>query len=278
MSARRCRPEDEDVLDVLGLLVVELAEHPLPQHLGEADDRVERRAELVGHVREELGLVAAGRLELPALVLELAEEAGVLDGDRRLGGERLEEIDDLGGEARRGSSGSPRGRPGRAPRGPGAPPAPRGGRIAPSRRAAGSRRRPCSPMSGISTGCRVTPARPTAPSPMGIGAERSDLDELRVEALRRAQVEHALRLVVLVDAAAVGAGQEVGARHDGRQHRLEVERRADRLADRAERLELLDGPRQVLRARLQLLEQPRVLDRDDRLAGEGRRRAGSACP
>ena len=58
----------EDVLDVLGLLVVELSEHALPEHLREADDRVERRAELVRHVGEELGLVAAGGLELPALV------------------------------------------------------------------------------------------------------------------------------------------------------------------------------------------------------------------
>ncbi len=125
-------------------------------------------------------------------------------------------------------------------------------------------------MSGISTGCRVTPARPTAPSPKGIAAARATSVELRVEALRRAQVEDALRLVVLVDAAPVGAGQEVGARHDGRQHRLEVERGADRLADRAQGLQLLDGPREVLRACLQLPEQPRVLDRDHRLARERR--------
>ena len=58
----------EDVVQVLGLLVVDLAEHPLGQHLREADDRVERRAQLVRHVGQELALVPARDLELAALV------------------------------------------------------------------------------------------------------------------------------------------------------------------------------------------------------------------
>ena len=95
----------QDVLEVLGLLLVHLPEHPLGQHLREAEDRVQRRPELVGHVGEELGLVAAGRLELPALVRDLAEEARVLDGQRRLGGEGLEQLDDLRRERRPASSG-----------------------------------------------------------------------------------------------------------------------------------------------------------------------------
>ena len=65
--------------EVLGLLL---------QHLAVADDGVERRAQLVAHVGQELGLVAVGLLELPALVLDLAEEARVLDGQRRLGWRR----------------------------------------------------------------------------------------------------------------------------------------------------------------------------------------------
>ena len=85
----------QDVLQVLGLLVVHLAEHPLGQDLREAEDRVQGGPELVGHVGEELGLVAAGGLELAALVRDLAEEAGVLDGKGRLGGEGLEQLDDL---------------------------------------------------------------------------------------------------------------------------------------------------------------------------------------
>ena len=88
----------QDVLEVLGLLLVHLPEHPLGQHLGEAEDRVQRGPELVGHVGEELGLVAAGRLELPALVRDLAEQAGVLDGEGGLGGEGLQQLDDLRGE------------------------------------------------------------------------------------------------------------------------------------------------------------------------------------
>ena len=77
----------------------------------------------------------------------------------------------------------------------------------------------------------------------------------------RAEHEDAVLVVELVDDAAVGAGEADGVRHDGREHLLEVQRRGDRLADLAERLQLLD-------AVLQLLEQPGVLDGDDRLVGE----------
>ena len=49
----------------------------------------------------------------------------------------------------------------------------------------------------------------------------------------------------------------------------QVERRADRLPDFAQRRELIHRLRQRLRPRLQLLEQAYVLDRDNRLVGEG---------
>src|SRR5213078_425680 len=68
------------------------------QKLRVAEDGVERRAELMAHVGEELQLVAAGNLELAALVLDLVEESRVLDGERRLGREGLERLDDLRGE------------------------------------------------------------------------------------------------------------------------------------------------------------------------------------
>ena len=61
MSESRWRPDARMSLQVLVLLVVELAEHPLEQHLGEADDRVERRAQLVRHVGEELATCAGWR-------------------------------------------------------------------------------------------------------------------------------------------------------------------------------------------------------------------------
>ena len=51
--------------------------------------------QLVAHIREELGLVAAGCLQLPALLLDLAEQLGVLDGEHRLGREGLQQVDDL---------------------------------------------------------------------------------------------------------------------------------------------------------------------------------------
>src|SRR2546428_9052293 len=83
----------EDVAQVVLLLVVELAEHPLEEDLGEPDDGVERRAQLVAHVREELALVPARDLELAALLLDLVEEPDVLDRDRGLIGEGLDDLD-----------------------------------------------------------------------------------------------------------------------------------------------------------------------------------------
>ena len=74
MRARRI-----GVLEVLFLPVVQLSKHPLRQHLGEPDDRVQRGPQLVGHVGEELGLVLAGDLKLAALVLDLQEQPSVLN-------------------------------------------------------------------------------------------------------------------------------------------------------------------------------------------------------
>ena len=53
----------------------------------EADDGVERRAQLVRHVGEELRLMPVGRFNLPALFLDLAEQPGVLDRQHGLGRE-----------------------------------------------------------------------------------------------------------------------------------------------------------------------------------------------
>jgi len=53
------------------------------------------------NVGEELRLVAVGLLKLAALVLDLSEQARVLDGQGRLGGESLEDFDDLRGELAR---------------------------------------------------------------------------------------------------------------------------------------------------------------------------------
>ena len=97
--------------------------------------------------------------------------------------------------------------------------------------------------------------------------QRSCLPRIHVAA--RAEPELLGGLVVLEDRASVGPRQLTGAGDDRVEHRVEVERRADRAADLAQRRELLHRARQLARPRLQLLEQPHVLDGDDRLVGEG---------
>ena len=56
-------------------------------HLGQADDGVERRAQLVAHAGDKLRLVLARLRQLAILVLNLVEQPHVLDGNRRLVGE-----------------------------------------------------------------------------------------------------------------------------------------------------------------------------------------------
>ncbi len=88
-----------DVAQILVLALVDLAEHAIQQHLGEADHRVQRGPQFVGHAGQELRLVAAGDLELHGLGLQLPEQACVDDGQRRLGGEALEQLGHLGRES-----------------------------------------------------------------------------------------------------------------------------------------------------------------------------------
>ncbi len=64
-------PGRDDVVEVLGLLLVDRADHLVAEHLREADDRVQRRPQLVGHVGQELRLVLARRLELGVEATEL---------------------------------------------------------------------------------------------------------------------------------------------------------------------------------------------------------------
>ena len=65
----------------------------LAQHLGDADDGVERRAQLVAHIGEELRLVLARFGKLAALLLDLVEQSRVLDREHRLRGESLQQLD-----------------------------------------------------------------------------------------------------------------------------------------------------------------------------------------
>ncbi len=73
------------------------------------------------------------------------------------------------------------------------------------------------------------------------------------------------------DRAAIGRCAELRRGIDQRvEHRLQIERRAaDDLQHVGGRGLLLQRLGQIARARLHLVEQPRVLDRDHRLVGEG---------
>src|SRR6516225_8111055 len=70
----------------------------LAQHLADADDGVERRAQLVAHVGEELGLMLARLRELAALVLDFVEQPHIFDCDHGLVGKSLDQLDLLVGE------------------------------------------------------------------------------------------------------------------------------------------------------------------------------------
>jgi len=61
----------------------------LLEHLAVPDDRVQRRAQLVGHGRQEVGLVQARLRKLGVRLLEGLEQPSVLDGDDGLIGEGL---------------------------------------------------------------------------------------------------------------------------------------------------------------------------------------------
>ncbi|MNC94943.1 hypothetical protein D3C83_119350 [compost metagenome] len=52
-----------DVADEIALVVGHVTRHPAQDHVGEADDGVQRRAQLVRHVGEELALVAAREVQ-----------------------------------------------------------------------------------------------------------------------------------------------------------------------------------------------------------------------
>ena len=72
MSVSRSLPADWMVCGELHLFVGEVALRVVAEQLGQDQQRIERRAQLVRHVGEEVGLVAAGLLQLPRLQLHAA--------------------------------------------------------------------------------------------------------------------------------------------------------------------------------------------------------------
>src|SRR5262249_8198357 len=92
----------ENAVERLGVLLCGLG--VLAQHLADADDGVERRAQLVAHVGEELRLVLARLGKLTALVLDFIEQPHVLDRDHSLVGEGRDQFNLLIGEWTYGST------------------------------------------------------------------------------------------------------------------------------------------------------------------------------
>ena len=121
-------------------------------------------------------------------------------------------------------------------------------------------------MSGTWTGSSVMAVRPTTPSPLRIIARPAGSARPPGHA-RCTNCSAASSYSKTMPPSSPESCD--GPRHDGGEHRLQVERRGDRLPDLAERGELPDRALELGRARLQLGEQPRVLDGDDRLVGEG---------
>ena len=59
-------------------------------HIGKSDDSVERRAQLVAHIGEELRLVSTRLRELTALLLDLVEQPCILNRQHGLRREGLQ--------------------------------------------------------------------------------------------------------------------------------------------------------------------------------------------
>ena len=85
-------PGGKNVVDVFVLLVVQLAEVLFQQDFREADDRVERRAQLVRHVGEKFRLVPVRRFDLAILITDLAEQPRIVNRQCRLGREGLQQV------------------------------------------------------------------------------------------------------------------------------------------------------------------------------------------
>ena len=232
---------------------------------GVAEDGVERRAQLVAHVGEELRLVLARHRELLALLLDLAEQPRVLDRHHRLVGEGLQQVD---GGLRKFA-----------------------GRLAPHHQRAddvvGTEQRHDQQRAEALAQVDLVDRRgrlvldvgdldrlALASRPADVGVAGADApvgdrdDHLLAHAVGGAQPELLPRLVEHVDRAGVGARELHRALHDGGQHLFEVERRVDRLGDFAQRLQLADRAGEVVGAGAQLVEQADVLDGDDGLGGE----------
>ena len=82
MRPSRCSPAVRIFAEIFVLLRVERPVELLLQEFGEADDRVERRAQFVAHIRQELALHLIGAFEIAILDLDLRLPRLQLAGER----------------------------------------------------------------------------------------------------------------------------------------------------------------------------------------------------
>jgi hypothetical protein len=222
---------------------------------------------LVRHLRQEGALVTAGDRELASVVLDLAKQPCVLDRQRGLRRERLQQLDRAGIELARL---------------PAVDDEPAEQATFPQQRHREERpiAQPHQQVADTTAvfalvayvrdhdriAGRRQPAKRTLVACDRRGAQ--SLHQLVRQPVGRMQPELLPPFVELVDRSAFRGRQVVGPRHDGRKHRLQVEGRTDRLTDLGQGLKLLDGTRQLRGPLLQLLEQPHVLDRYHRLVAK----------
>src|SRR5262249_18713531 len=100
-EAKKVSPSAIHALKRFLRLFCSKARRVFDHHFGQSDDGVERRAKFVAHAGDELRLVLACHLQLAAFVLDLAEQARVLDRQHRLGCESLQELNDILGKVAR---------------------------------------------------------------------------------------------------------------------------------------------------------------------------------
>ena len=242
------------------------------------------RPQLVRHAREELRLVAAGLREGDALLLELLVETGVGQGDGRLAREGGEQLARLVAE-----------RPGRLATHDERPDDPVG-----THERDRDERAPARPVQHGQVGVEraglgveigdlehlAGAGRPAHPRPVDVDLRATQrVDDVLARAVGRAHPEESGRLVELHERPAVGVRELHGVGDDRRQDLVRDERRADRLADLGERLELVDlagqlgraGSRARRRARRAAARGPPAPRRSTGAPRRPRRRARPRC-
>ena len=189
--------------------------------LGITEDGGERGPQLMAHVGDELRLVLAGDFKLAALLGDLLEQAGVLEGYCRLFGKGLHEADDGLREfarlLRRSTS---------APSGPPAEQRNDEGARKPASSAA-SRRGFAGPLGSGRQSAAAVAWRLPRQDPSAL-AEMSSLRSLATISSssprsRRARISRPLAIVE--NRAGIGAGEIDCTVDNGLEHRLEIERR-----------------------------------------------------